>query len=186
MVPEILEYFVAGNKAYIEHILAIARIAFASTEQLTALNLDLDHALLEDGAATCNALLAVENLKGYLDANKILAQPMIEKLVAHWQDVYKISYQTQVDLMSTLAVQNGDLQRRLSVTLEKVAQSGAAGSDAVIANIKAAVAASNAAYRGLNNTTKRGGETTEASLAAIVNAVSAHKAEPKMWKSSAA
>lgn len=187
MINEIPELFMVGTKAYADRLVAIAHIAFAGTEQLTALNLDLGRALLEDSATTCSAMLATKNPEEYLDANKIMAQPMLEKLVAHWQSVYKIGSLTQAHLLSVIEAQHTDLQHNLSETLEKVAKSGAPGSDAAIAAVKAAIAASNAAYHGINKATQHAAETAEAGLAATVNAVSTNgKAAPKMRKSAAA
>jgi len=186
MINSIPELFMVGTKAYADRLVAIAHIAFAGTEQLTALNLDLGRALLEDSATTCSAMLATKKPEEYLDANKIMAQPMLEKLVAHWQSVYKIGSQTQTELISVIEAQHTDLQHNLSETLEKVAKSGAPGSDAAIAAVKAAIAASNAAYQGINKATQQAAETAEASLAAV-NAVSTNgKAAPKMRKSAAA
>ena len=185
MINELPELFMVGTKAYADRLVAIAHIAFAGTEQLTALNLDLGRALLEDSATTCSAMLATKNPEEYLDANKI-AQPMLEKLVAHWQSVYKIGSLTQAELLAVIEAQHADLQHDLNESLKKVAKSGAPGSDAAIAAVKAAIAASNAAYQGINKATQQAAETAEASLAAV-NAVSTNgKAAPKMGKSAAA
>ena len=184
MINEIPELFVVGTKAYADRLVAIAHIAFAGTEQLVALNLDFGRALLEDSASTCSAMLDAKNPEEYLDANKIMAQPMIEGLMAHWQSVYKIGSQTQAELMSVIKAQHTDMQDKLSETLEKVAKSGAPGSDTAITAVKAAIAASNAAYQGIHEATKH---AAEAGLAATANAVTTNsKAAPKMRKSAAA
>ena len=187
MTYEIPEQFVAGSKAYVEHLLAIAQIAFAGTEQLAALHLNLGRSLLEDGATTWSALRAAKNSEEYLGANKTLAQPMIDKLMAHWQSVFKIGSQTQAESMSVIDAQYTDLQDKFSDALDKISQSGAPGSDGAIAAVKAAIAASNAAYQGINKATKHVAETTEANLTATMNAVTANnKAASKIRKSAAA
>ena len=186
MTDESPQQFVAGSKAYVEQMLAIAQIAFVGAEQLAALHLNLGRSLIEDGATTCSALLAAKNSEEYLEANKTLAQPMIDKLMAHGQSVFKIGSQAQAELGSVLDAQYTDLQGKFSDALDKISQSGAPGSDGAIAAVKAAIAAGNVAYRGINKATKQVAETTEANLTATMNAVTANnKAASKMRKSAA-
>jgi phasin family protein len=180
------EQFASANKATVETLLTVANTAFASAERLAALNLNTARALLEDSVANAKALLSVKDVQQLIAMQTTLAQPAVEKAVAYSRSVYEIATQTQEELSKVVEGQFSEINKNVSVALDKAVKNAPAGSDVAVAAVKSAIAAANSAYDSMTKAAKQVAEIAEANVAAAttatVKAVGNSAAAPKAKK----
>jgi phasin family protein len=164
------EQFTATSKANVEKMLTLVNAAFASTERLTALNLNTARTLLEDGIANTKALLGAKDVQELLSLQGAQAQPLFEKAVAYSRSVYEIGTQSQAEVSKLMEAQVADMNKNLVVALDQAAKSAPAGSDVAVAAVKSAIAAANSAYDSVTKAAKQVVEITEANVAAATSA----------------
>jgi phasin family protein len=161
---------VSANKAAIENYLTLANTAFASTERLSALNLNAGRSFLEDGIANVRALLGVKEPQQLLALQSTLAQPAVEKLVSYSRSVYEIASQVQGEVSKIVEAQFSEVKESVSSVLDKASKNAPAGSEAAIAAFKSAFAGANSVYDNISKATKQVVEIAEANLASATNA----------------
>jgi len=173
------EQLAGANKASVETLLTVANTAFASAERLAALNLNTARAMLEDSVANAKALLGVKDVQQLIAMQTTLAQPAVEKAVAYSRSVYEIATQTQEELTKVVEGQFSELNKNVSVALDKAVKNAPAGSDVAVAAVKSAIAAANSAYDSMTKAAKQASEIAEANIAAATAAVTPKKAGKK-------
>ena len=164
------ESLASANKAAVENFLAFANTAFASTERLSALNLNAGRSFLEDSVANVKALLGVKDPQQLVALQTTLGQPAVEKFVAYSRSVYEIVTQTKEETSKVIAAQFAEVQKNVAFALDKASKNAPAGSDTAIAAVKSAFAAANSAYNNISKATKQVVEIAEANLASATNA----------------
>ena len=167
------EQFASANKATVETMLTVANTAFASAERLAALNLNTARAMLEDSVANAKALLGVKDVQQLIAMQATLAQPAVEKAVAYSRSVYEIATQTQEELSKVVEGQFSELNKNVASALDKAAKNAPAGSEAIVAAVKDAVAKANAAFGTASALSKQFTEATQATVAAATKATTA-------------
>lgn len=182
MTYNIPEQLIASNQSYIEHLLAVGRVVFDCAEKLSSFNVNMSRSLLEDRVSSGKAWLSINDWEAFLEGNKMRGQASAEKWATYWQGLYKIEVQAQADLSAIVETEYAKLTTDFCDVLDKAVQTGAPGSDGAIAAVKAAIAARNSAYEGINQAARHVAETTESNLAAILGATTANKASPKARK----
>lgn len=160
----------SSNKAAVENFLTLANTAFASTERLSALNLNAGRSFLEDSIANAKALFGIKDPQQLIALQSTLTQPAVEKLVSYSRSVYEIATQTQEEVSKIIEAQFSDLKENISSVLDKAAKSAPAGSETAVAAFKSAFAGANSFYDNISKATKQVVEIAEANLASATNA----------------
>ena len=164
------ETLASANKAVVENFLTLANTAFASTERLSALNLNVSRSFLEDSVANTKLLLGIKDPQQLVALQSTLAQPAVEKLVSYSRSVYEIATQTQEEVSKIIEAQFSEVKGNISSVLDKASKNAPAGSEASVAAFKSAFAAANSAYDNISKATKQVVEIVEANLASATNA----------------
>ena len=164
------ESLASANKAAVESFLTLANTAFASTERISALNLNVSRSFLEDSVANTKALLGIKDPQQLVALQSTLAQPAVEKLVAYSRSVYEIVSQTQEEISKILEAQFSEVNANFSNVIDKAAKNAPAGSETAVAAFKSAFAAANSAYDNISKASKQVAEIVEANLATATSA----------------
>lgn len=164
------EQLAGANKANVETLMTIANTAFASAERLAALNLNTARILLEDSVNNAKALLGVKDVQELMGMQAALAQPAFEKATAYSRSVYEITSQTQDEFSKILDGQYVEMNKNVTIALDKAVKSAPAGSDVAVSAVKSAIAAANSAYETMNKAAKQVAEMAEANVAAATAA----------------
>ena len=164
------EQFASANKANVETLLTFANTAFASAERLAALNLNTARSFLEDSVANAKALLAVKDVKELIAVQTTQAQPTAEKFVAYSRGVYEIATETQGELSKVVEAQVSDLNKNVTIAIDKAIKNAPAGSDVAMSSVKSAIAAANSAYDSMTKAAKQVSDIAEANVAAATTA----------------
>lgn len=99
MTPQYPELINAA-KSNTDNLLTLLTIAFSGVERLTALNLNVTRAALEESAATSATLAKSKSVKDPLQSLQM--GPPIEKMTDYFRQVQKITTETQQEMTHLL------------------------------------------------------------------------------------
>jgi phasin family protein len=163
--------FAAANKANLDALMSLTTKAFEGVERLTALNLGVAKASLDDVIETSRAAQSAKDPQSLLALQAGLLQPAAEKAAAYGRQVYDIVSSTRADVEKLAARQAASAQELMSAAVEAAAQSAPEGSGSGVALFKQAIAAANNAYDGLQKASRQAAEVAEANVAAVTGSV---------------
>jgi len=157
-------------KAGIDSVSFFANTAFDSIERLAALNLNASRSLLEASFANVTALLGTKDIQSFVNLQKEMAAPAIEKGLDYSRSVFAITAETKDKLAKKVEAEVATANANVSGLVEKALASAPAGSEAAVAAVKTAIKTANEAYEGLNKAAKQAAEVAEASVSAATAA----------------
>jgi phasin family protein len=159
------EQFVAAGQAAIDSLLTCANVSLANTERLAALNLHTARAFFADSAAAVGTLMSAKNPQELFALQSTLAKPAAEKTVAYSRSVYEILNDSANALSQIVEGQTADLKKGISVAFEESLKNAPAGSEAVVAAVKSALAQADSAYETLSQSSRQAKTLIENTLA---------------------
>lgn len=181
------EQFSNATKANFESQFAIYNTltskAFEGVEKLVELNMTAVKASIEESSATARQLLAAKDAQEFFTLSAAQAQPTAEKAISYGRQLASIAAGTQAEFSKAAEVQIAETNRKVINLVDEVTKNAPAGSENVVALVKATIGNANAGYEQLTKTTKQAVEAIETNLNAAVNQfTSATKAAPKAAK----
>jgi len=163
--------FAATNKANLDVLLALTAKAFKGVEQVTALNLQLGKASLEDAAEASVAVMSAKDPQSLLALQAGMLQPAAEKAAAYGRQLYDIVAATKAEFEKVAAAQTAVMQNSFAGAIDAAAKNAPEGSSAGIAMFKSAMAAANNAFDGLQKATRQATDAAEANYTAVTSSV---------------
>jgi len=157
-------------KAGIDSVSFFANTAFDSIERLAALNLNASRSLLEASFANVSALFGAKDIQSFVNLQKEMAAPAIEKGLDYSRSVYAITAETKDKMAKKVEAEVATANANVSGLVEKALASAPAGSEAAVAAVKTAIKTANEAYEGLNKAAKQAADVAEASVSAATAA----------------
>jgi len=161
------EEFAATNKANFEVLMGLTAKAFDGVEQLTALNLQVVKASLEEATETGLAVLSAKDPQSLLALQATQLQPSLEKATAYGKQAYGIVTSIAADVEKAAGEQAAAAQSSLVALFEAASKNGPEGSNSGVALFKSAIATANNALEGFQKAGRRAAETAEANYAAV-------------------
>ena len=178
------EQFSNATKANFESQFAIfsslTAKAFEGMEKLVELNLTAAKASLEESSITTRQLLAAKDPQEFFSLTAAQAQPSAEKAMSYSRQVAAIAAGTQAEFTKAAEAQIAETNRKVITLVDEVTKNAPAGSENVVAVIKASIGNANAGYEQLTKTTKQAVEAMETNVNAAVNQFA--QAVPKAGK----
>ncbi|CAG1012015.1 hypothetical protein BURC_00087 [Burkholderiaceae bacterium] len=165
------EQFAAANKANLDILLNLTAKAFDGVEQLTALNLQVVRANLDEAAEASLAAFSVKDPQSLLALQTGALQPAAEKAAAYGRQVYDIVATTKAEFEKVAAESASGVQNSLVAAFDAAAKNAPEGSASGIALFKSAIAATNNAFDGLKKATQQATDVAEANYAAATATV---------------
>ncbi|MCK6391723.1 MAG: phasin family protein [Azonexus sp.] len=168
-------------KSSFNFALFFANTAFEGVERLTVLNLTAARSMMEAGISNLNALIGVKDIQSFVELQKGMAAPSLEKGVEYSRNVIAIATEAKEKISKEVEVQVADTHAKVSGMVEKALAAAPAGSEVAVAAVKTAIKSANDAIDGLNKVAKQAAEVAEASVAAATEATikAANVAAPK-------
>ena len=159
----------------------LANATFDGVERLAALNLSAGRAFIEASVANFNTLLGATDVQSFIELQKKLAAPTLEKGMEYSRNVIAITSETKDKIAKELETQVSAANANVSGMVEHALESAPAGSEVTVAAVKSAIKTANEAYEGLNKAAKQAVEVAEANVAAATKATmkAAEVAAPK-------
>ena len=167
------EQFSNATKANFESQFAIfsslTTKAFEGMEKLVELNLTAAKASLEESSITTRQLLAAKDPQEFFALTAAQAQPTAEKALSYGRQVAAIAAGTQAEFTKAAEAQIAETNRKVITLVDEVTKNAPAGSENVVAAIKASIGNANAGYEQLTKTTKQAVEAMETNVNAAVS-----------------
>lgn len=168
-------------KSGVNFALFFANTAFDGIERLAVLNLAASRSAFEAFISNVNTLLGVKDFKSFVEVQKELAAPSLEKGIEYSRNVIAIASDAKEKIAKQVETHVADTSAKVSGMVEKALESAPAGSEVAVAAVKTAMKSANEAMDGLNKVAKQAAEVAEASVAAATEATikAANVAAPK-------
>ena len=167
------EQFSNATKANFESQFAIfsslTSKAFEGIEKLVELNLTAAKASLEESSVTARQLLAAKDPQEFFALSAAQAQPNTEKAISYSRQLAAIAAGTQAEFTKAAEEQIAETNRKVISLVDEVSKNAPAGSENVVALIKATVGNANAGYEQLSKTAKQASQALETNVSAAVN-----------------
>ncbi|MES2296939.1 MAG: TIGR01841 family phasin [Pseudomonadota bacterium] len=182
------EQFSNATKANFESQFAILNAltatAFEGMEKLVELNMTAVKASLEESSSATRQLLSAKDAQEFFAVSAAQAQPSAEKAMSYGRQLASIAAGTQAEFSKAAESQIAETNRKVISLVDEVTKNAPAGSENVVAIIKATIGNANAGYEQLSKTTKQAVEALETNLNAAVNQFTqvAQKAAPRAAK----
>ena len=179
------EQFSNATKASFESQFAVfsslTAKAFEGIEKLVELNITAAKTSLEESSAATRQLLAAKDPQEFFSLTAAQFQPSAEKAMSYSKQVAAIAAGTQAEFTKAAESQIAETNRKVISLVDEVSKNAPAGSENVVAAIKASIGNANAGYEQLTKTSKQAVETIETNMSAAVNqfAAAAQKVAPK-------
>jgi len=173
------EQFAATNKANFETLMGMTTKAFEGVEQLTALNLQVVKASLDEATEAGLAALSAKDPQALFALQATLLQPSTEKATAYGKQVAGIVASIKADVEKVAGQQAAAAQNSFAALIEAAGKNAPAGSGNGIELFKSAVATANNAYDSLQKAGRQAAETAEANYAAVTGSMTKATAKAK-------
>ena len=160
------EQFVALNKANLEAATRFAQVALGGAERLLEIQMQTAKEVLADSVENAKTLSTVKDLQQFAEVKDSVTQPAFEKAAEYVKSVYDIASETQAEFGKLIEQQVAGFNKQFVVTLDKLAESAPAGSEAGISALKTAIVTGNAAYEHLSKAAKQFNDTAKSNLEA--------------------
>ncbi len=166
------EQFSNATKANFESQFAIfsslTAKAFEGMEKLVELNLTAAKATLEESSVAARQLMSAKDPQEFFSLTAAQAQPTAEKAMSYSRQVAAIAAGTQAEFTKAAEQQIAETNRKVISLVDEVTKNAPAGSENVVAVIKASIGNANAGYEQMSKTAKQAAETIEANVGAAV------------------
>ncbi|MDO8439081.1 MAG: TIGR01841 family phasin [Telluria sp.] len=155
--------------------------AFEGMEKLVELNLTAAKASLEESSIAARQLLSAKDPQEFFSLTAAQAQPNAEKAISYSRQLASIAAGTQAEFSKAAEFQIAETNRKVISLVDEVSKNAPAGSENVVAVIKASIGNANAGYEQLQKTTKQAVEAIETNVNAAVSQFTqaAQKVAPK-------
>ena len=161
------EPLINAQKAQLETLLGLASTGFDTVEKLGTLHWQLARGALAEGGASAQELLAVKDPQSFYALQAERLQPLPERASAYGKQVYEIVAAAQAEFAKVAEAGVAEVQRKTAEFIEAAAKNAPAGSENALTLVKAAVAAANDAYDGMNKAARQAAGAAEANLATL-------------------
>ena len=166
------EQFSNATKANFESQFAIfsslTAKAFEGVEKLVELNLTAAKASLEESSLATRQLLAAKDPQEFFSLTAAQAQPTAEKAMSYSRQVAAIAAGTQAEFTKAAEEQIAETNRKVLSLVDEVSKNAPAGSENVVAALKATMGNANASYEQMSKTAKQAVQTIETNVNAAV------------------
>ena len=167
------EQFSNATKANFESQFAIfsslTAKAFEGMEKLVELNITAAKASLEESSAATRQLLSAKDPQEFFALTAAQAQPTAEKALSYSRQVAAIAAGTQAEFTAAAEQQIAETNRKVVSLVDEVTKNAPAGSENVVAALKASIGNANAGYEQLQKTSKQAVQAMETNVNAAVS-----------------
>ncbi len=167
------DQFADVHKSTIDAALKFAKVSFDAAERLIGLQLAVGRDALAESAKNATLLTEVRDAQDLTTLRGKFAEASTDKWTDYSKAVYEVAQQTQAQWSNLFEAQVSEINKNVSVALDKVAKTSPAGADVAIAAIKSSITAASAAFDSMTKAAKQVATMTDANVKAAANATHA-------------
>lgn len=165
------DQFAAANQANFDALMSVTASTFAGVEQLTALNLQVAKANLDEAAQAGRAVLSAKDPQALAALQATLLQPNTDKATAYGKQVSAIAAAVKADVEKVTGKQAATAQAAFAGMIDAAVKNAPAGSEQGVEMFKQAIATATSAFDGLQKAGRQAAETAEANYTAMAGSV---------------
>ena len=143
--------------------------AFEGMEKLVELNMTATKATLEESAATTRQLLSAKDPQEFFSLTAAQAKPSAEKAMSYSRQVADIARGTQAEFTRAAEQQIAETSTKVSTLVDEVTKNAPAGTENIVAVVKASLGNANAGYEQFSKTAKQAAQTVETNVTAAMS-----------------
>jgi len=170
------DQLIATQKSSLQALVSLSEKAFASVEKLIELNMAASKAILEESFANLQALSSAKDAQAFLSLQSDIVKPLPEKMASYSRHLFDILSGAGAELSSVIESSSAESQKNVTALLENSLKNAPAGSEAAVAVIKQAMAASTTAVETAQKSAKEAAKIVESNISALAT-TAAPKAE---------
>jgi len=177
-----LDQVTAANEAAIDQYAHFAQLSLANFEKLTELGLTAARDSVELATAHAQSLAGARDVQEIFAINSAAIEPAMKRAYAISRTAYETVSETNEEVKRVFEQQSAELNKAAVAALEEALKYAPAGSEAVVGNVKSAMAAAQSAYDNLATINKQIYDTVEKSVEQNVSTVRKATAKAKRAK----
>ncbi len=172
-----IDQLTAANEAAITQFTHFAELSLANAERFATLGLDAARESVEEAARHAQALAGAKDVHEVIALNSAALEPVMKRAYAYSRTAYETATQANGEVKRVFEKQAAEFNKAAVAALEEALRYAPAGSEAVVENMKSAVAAAQSAYDKLASINQQIYSTVEKSVEQ--NVATAARATPR-------
>ena len=177
-----IDQFTAANEAAIDQFNKFAELSLANIEKFAQIGLAASRANVEQATAHAQALAGAKDVHEVIALNSAALEPVMKRAYAFSRTAYEAAAETNDEVKRSLEKQAAEYNRAAVAALEEAFKYAPAGSEALVDNVKAAIATAQGTYNNFATINKQIYDTVEKTVeqnVATVKAAGTKKAKRK-------
>lgn len=159
-----IDQFTAANEAAIAQFSQFAQMSLSNMEKLAQLGLSATRESVEQATSHAQALAGAKDVSEFIAMNSAAVEPVVKRAYAYSRSAFETAAETNSAIKSTFEKQAAEYNRVAVAALEEAFKYAPTGSEAVVDNMKTAMAAAQSAYNNFASINKQIYDTVEKSV----------------------
>jgi phasin family protein len=178
-----IDQLTAANEAAITQFAQFAQLSLANLERFTAIGLDAARESVEQATAHAQSLAGAKDVTEVIALNSAAFEPAMKRAYSYSRSVYETASEGNTEVKRVFEKQAAELNKAAVAALEEAFKYAPTGSEAIVENMKSAIATAQGAYNNLATINKQiydsVEKTVEQNVATVKAATSKAKAKRK-------
>jgi phasin family protein len=150
-----IDQLTAANEAAINQFSYFAQLSLANLEKFAQLGLVATRENVEQAAAHAQALAGAKDVHEVIALNSAALEPVMKRAYAVSRTAYESATEANTEVKRAFEQQSAEFNRAAVSALEEAFKYAPAGSESVVGNVKAAMAAAQSAYDNFTSINKQ-------------------------------
>jgi len=177
-----IDQFTAANEAAIEQFSYFAQLSLANVEKLAAIGLVAARESVAVATQHAQAVAGAKDVQEVIAINQAAIEPALKRAYTYSRSAFDTAAETGNEVKRVLEKQGAQARKSAAAAFEEALKYAPAGSETVVANMKAAMEASQGAYDKMVAANKRIYDTIEQTVEQGVATATAPKAKARKRK----
>ena len=177
-----VDQWTTANEAAISQFAQFAQMSLANLEKLAELGLGAARESVETATKHAQSLAGARDVHEVIAINSAVLEPVMKRAYAYSRTAYETATESNNEVKRVLEKQAAEFNRAAIAALEETFKYAPAGSEAVVGNVKSAIATAQSAYDNLVAINKQLYDTVEKTVEQNVATVQAATTKAKKAK----
>lgn len=177
-----IDQFTAANEAAIAQFSQFAEMSLSNMEKLAQLSLSATRESVEQVTSHAQALAGARDVSEFIAMNSAAVEPVVKRAYAFSRSAFETAAETNSVMKNTFEKQAAEYNRVTVAALEEAFKYAPTGSEAVVDNMKTAMAAAQSAYNNFASINRQIYDTVEKSVEQNAATVKSAKSKARARK----
>jgi phasin family protein len=160
-----IDQFAAANEAAIEQFSYFAKLSLGNLEKFAELGLGAARESLTQATRHAQTIAGARDVHEVIAINSAAVEPAMKRAYAYSRTAYDTAAATNDEVKRVFEQNTAQLNKAAIAALEEALKYAPAGSEAVVGNLKTAIAAAQSAYNNITSINKQIYDTVEQNVA---------------------